>query len=164
MVRQLNEEGRKVGLQRNAKKTKVMRNRFADNSAVRLDQTTLEDTDEYVYLGRLTNMGNDLKLETIRRRRAAWAAYNTIKPAVSETKNQRLRTELFNSTVIPALCYGSETWTLTKAMETQLRNTQASIERDMVGYTLRRQQCEELHNSDIRSLSKVTDVLEYANH
>ncbi|KAL6725780.1 hypothetical protein Aduo_007810 [Ancylostoma duodenale] len=128
----LNEEGRKLGLQLNAKKTKVMRNIFADSSAVLLNQTTLEDTDEYVYLGRLINMGSDLKPEIIRRRRAPWAAYNTVKLAVSETKNQMLRAELLKSTVIPALCYGSETWTLTKAMETQLRTKQASIERDMV--------------------------------
>ncbi|KAL6727182.1 hypothetical protein Aduo_009079 [Ancylostoma duodenale] len=83
MARQLNEESRKLGLQLNAKRTKVMRNRFADTSAVWLDQTTLEDTDEYVYLERLINMGNDLKPEIIRRRRAAWAAYNTIKPAAT---------------------------------------------------------------------------------
>ncbi|EPB67914.1 hypothetical protein ANCCEY_12992 [Ancylostoma ceylanicum] len=89
MVRQLDEVGRKVGLQLNAKKTKVMRNRFADPSAVRLSQTTLEDTEEYVYLGRLINMTNDLKPEITRRKGAAWAAYNTIKPAVSEIKNQK---------------------------------------------------------------------------
>ncbi|KAL6731510.1 hypothetical protein Aduo_002365 [Ancylostoma duodenale] len=119
MVRQLNEEDRKTPPQ---------------SGSIRRRSKT-----EYIYLRRLINMGNDLKPEIIRRRRAAWAAYNTIKPAVSETNNQRLRAELFNSTVIPALCYGSETWTLTKAMETQLRTTQASIERDIVGYTLRRQ-------------------------
>ncbi|EPB70862.1 hypothetical protein ANCCEY_10035 [Ancylostoma ceylanicum] len=62
IVRQLDEVGKKVGLQLNAKKTKVMRNGFADPSAVRLGQTTLEDTDEYVYLGRSTN---DLKPEIL---------------------------------------------------------------------------------------------------
>ncbi|EPB75335.1 hypothetical protein ANCCEY_05549 [Ancylostoma ceylanicum] len=48
MINLLDEVCKKVGLQLNAKKTKVMRNRFADPSAVRLGQTTLEDTDEYV--------------------------------------------------------------------------------------------------------------------
>ncbi|EPB69226.1 hypothetical protein ANCCEY_11678 [Ancylostoma ceylanicum] len=48
MVRQLDEVGKKVGLQLNAKKTKVMRNRIADPSAVRLGQTTFEDTDDYL--------------------------------------------------------------------------------------------------------------------
>ncbi|EYC03648.1 hypothetical protein Y032_0092g2538 [Ancylostoma ceylanicum] len=71
MVRQLDEVGKEVGLQLNAKKTNVIRNRFADPSAVRLSQTTLEDIDEYVYLGRLINMTNDLKPEFIRRKRAA---------------------------------------------------------------------------------------------
>ncbi|EPB68293.1 hypothetical protein ANCCEY_12619 [Ancylostoma ceylanicum] len=88
MLRQLDEVGEKVGLQLN-EKTKVMRNRFADPSAVRLGQMTLEDTDEYVYLERLINLTNDLKPEIVRRKRAAWAAYNIIKPAVSEIKNQK---------------------------------------------------------------------------
>ncbi|EPB67967.1 reverse transcriptase [Ancylostoma ceylanicum] len=97
MVRQLEEVGKKVGLRLNAKKTKVMRNRFADPSAVRLGQTTHEVTDNYVYLGRLINMTDDLKPEIIRRKGGAWSAHNTIKPAVSEIKNQKLRAELFNS-------------------------------------------------------------------
>ncbi|KIH48589.1 hypothetical protein ANCDUO_21340 [Ancylostoma duodenale] len=71
MVRQINKKGKKVRLQLNAKKTKMIRNRFADLSAVRLDQTTLEDITEYAYLGRLINMGNHLKPKIFRRRRAA---------------------------------------------------------------------------------------------
>ncbi|KIH44942.1 hypothetical protein ANCDUO_25023, partial [Ancylostoma duodenale] len=56
-------------------------------------------------------------------------SFMAIKVAASEIKHKRLRTELLNSTVIPALCYGSETLTLMEAMETQLRTTQASISR-----------------------------------
>ncbi|EYC36176.1 hypothetical protein Y032_0926g3069 [Ancylostoma ceylanicum] len=87
--------------------------------------------------------------KTIRTRRPAWAAYNTVNLAVSEIKNQKLRAELFNSTAIPALCYESKTWTLTKAMEAQHKTTQASIERRSEG----------LHKLDIRSLSTVADAL-----
>ncbi|EPB77975.1 hypothetical protein ANCCEY_02961 [Ancylostoma ceylanicum] len=109
MIQQLNEEGKKAGLHLNIAKTKVMRNRFADPSPIRLGQAILENTDEYVYLGRLINMDNNLRPEIIRRKRAAWAAYNTIKPAVSQMKNSKLKAELFNTTVIPTLCYRSET-------------------------------------------------------
>ncbi|EYB85833.1 hypothetical protein Y032_0290g1548 [Ancylostoma ceylanicum] len=163
MIQQLNEEGKKAGLHLNIAKTKVMRNRFADPSPIRLGQAILENTDEYVYLGRLINMDNNLKPEIVRRKRAAWAAYNTIKPAVSQMKNSKLKAELFNTTVIPALCYGSETWALTKALEKQLKTTQLSIERHLVGFTLHRQRSQGLHNADIRRLSKVADALEYAN-
>ncbi|EYC43283.1 hypothetical protein Y032_0498g2532 [Ancylostoma ceylanicum] len=78
-------------------------------------------------------------------------------------KNSKLKAELFNTTVIPALCYGSETWALTKALEKQLKTTQLSIERHLVGFTLQRQRSQGLHNADIRRLSKVADALEYAN-
>ncbi|EPB65077.1 hypothetical protein ANCCEY_15861, partial [Ancylostoma ceylanicum] len=46
MIQQLNEEGKKAGLHLNIAKTKVMRNRFADPSPIRLGQAILENTDE----------------------------------------------------------------------------------------------------------------------
>lgn len=49
-----------------------------------------------------------LRQEIIRRKRAAWAAYNTIKSAVSHMKNLKIKAELFSITVISAHCYGPE--------------------------------------------------------
>ncbi|EYC07981.1 hypothetical protein Y032_0068g233 [Ancylostoma ceylanicum] len=97
-----------------------MRKGFPDPSALRLDETTLENTDEYIYLWRLINM-NYLKPKIIRRRRAAWAAYNTNEPAVPEITNRKMRDKLFNSTVVPALRCGIETWMLTESMEARLK-------------------------------------------
>ncbi|KAK6745728.1 hypothetical protein RB195_012071 [Necator americanus] len=39
----------------------------------------------------------------------AWGAYKSIEDEVKKTKNTRLRAHLFNSTVLPALTYASET-------------------------------------------------------
>ncbi|KIH54706.1 hypothetical protein ANCDUO_15145 [Ancylostoma duodenale] len=108
-------------------------------------------------------MANGSKPDIIRWRRAVWASYNTIKPVVFGFKNKKLRTELFDSTVIPTLCYGTETWTLTKIMEAQVKTTHSLTERyDWLHVAKTR--CEVLHYSNIRSFFKVTDTLKYANH
>ncbi|EYC21385.1 hypothetical protein Y032_0019g3788 [Ancylostoma ceylanicum] len=60
--------------------------------------------------------------------------------------------------MLPALCYTSELWALTKVAETQLRATQISIERRMLGLSLRQQKERHLHNSDVRAMSKVHDA------
>ncbi|KAE9413521.1 hypothetical protein Angca_006167, partial [Angiostrongylus cantonensis] len=44
--------------------------------------------------------------------RAAWGALKCIEGVVKRTKNTRLRAHLFDSTVLAALTYASETWSL----------------------------------------------------
>ncbi|KAK6729314.1 hypothetical protein RB195_006393 [Necator americanus] len=62
-------------------------------------------------------MMNDLTPELDRRRRAAWGAYRSIEDVVKKTRNTRLRAHLFNTTVLPALTYASETWAFRKQEE-----------------------------------------------
>ena len=64
--------------------------------------------------------------------------------------------------VLPALSYGCEAWTLTKAHENKINVIQAAIERRLVGLNLRCQRMLELHNRDIREMSGVRDMLQYA--
>ncbi|EYC31508.1 hypothetical protein Y032_0004g2192 [Ancylostoma ceylanicum] len=109
MLRRLHEEGSKAGFTSNKTKNKLMRSAFSSQQPVLLQGVPLEDVSEYVYLGRLLNMENDIKAKIARRGRAGWAAYNSIKSVLEDTKDQKLRADLFNSTVLPALCYASET-------------------------------------------------------
>ncbi|EYC04151.1 hypothetical protein Y032_0089g2248 [Ancylostoma ceylanicum] len=163
MLRWLDEEGSKAGLTINTTKTKVMRSALSSLQPVLLQGGPLEDVSEYVYLGRLLNMENDIKREIARRGRAGWAAYNSVISVLEDTKDQKLREDLFNSTVPPALCYASETWALTKVAETQLRATQISIERRMLELSLRQQKERHLHNSDVRAMSKVHSAVLHAD-
>ncbi|XGW03556.1 hypothetical protein V3C99_015048 [Haemonchus contortus] len=95
----------------------------------------------------------------MRRKKAGWAAYNSISNVIEHTRDDELRATLFNSTVLPALSYASETWSLTKNLENQLRRMQMSLERWMVGITLHQQRLNRLHNENIRSLSNVRDII-----
>ncbi|XGW34761.1 hypothetical protein V3C99_018633 [Haemonchus contortus] len=104
-------------------------------------------------------MKNDLKSGLMRRKKAGWPAYNSIRNVIEHTRNDELRATLFNSTVLPVLSYASETWSLTKNLENQLRRMQISLEHRMVGITLHQQRLFRLHNEDIRSLSRVCNII-----
>nr|CDJ93420.1 RNA-directed DNA polymerase (reverse transcriptase) domain containing protein [Haemonchus contortus] len=159
MLHRLDEEGSHCGLTINTSKTKVMLNQFSGDTPVLLKGGAIEDVDEYVYFGSQFNMRNDLTGELARRRKAGWAAFNSIRSVLEDTRDCKLRADLFNSTVLPALSCAGETWALTKSIERHLMSTQASIERRLLGLTLSRQRELKLHNSDIRAMSKVKDVL-----
>ena len=79
-----------------------------------------------VYLCRVLTMSNDLP-ELQRRRKAGWAGFGTIRTVTDATNDSRLKSELFNSTVLPALTYASETWALAKAHENKIKTIQAAL-------------------------------------
>ncbi|VDL83277.1 unnamed protein product [Nippostrongylus brasiliensis] len=88
---------------------------------VTINGVALQRVDSYVYLGRELTMENDLAAEIARRRRAAWALFSSIR----EVKGASLRASIFNTSVLPAMCYATETWpdnkSVTKAMSTTHR-------------------------------------------
>ncbi|KDR02408.1 Putative uncharacterized transposon-derived protein F52C9.6 [Zootermopsis nevadensis] len=106
----------------NIRKTKTMRNRFAAAAPVAVGAFQLEDVKEYVYLGLLITAQNELKPGLARRRRAGRAAFGSIRSVIDATRDVELRAELFDSTVLPALCYCAETWSLTKALRSNFES------------------------------------------
>ncbi|KAK6726501.1 hypothetical protein RB195_004682 [Necator americanus] len=106
MLNELNEAGLRI----NRKKTQFMKNAHCEDGGVQLEGSQIVETPSYVYLGRSMNMENDLKEELNRRMRAAWAAFAAVKEATDQLTDQDLRAHLFDSTVLPALCYAAETW------------------------------------------------------
>ncbi|KAE9421507.1 hypothetical protein Angca_004780, partial [Angiostrongylus cantonensis] len=72
-----------------------------------------------------------------------WGAFKGIEDVVKRTKNTRLRAHLFDSTVLPALTYASETWTMLGVYRfTQVRDG--------------------IRSSDLRQRSKIKDAVLYA--
>ncbi|VDL78507.1 unnamed protein product [Nippostrongylus brasiliensis] len=60
-------------------------------------------------LGRELNMENDVAPEIARRRRAAWAAFSSIREITDQVKYAGLRASIFNASVLQAMCYATET-------------------------------------------------------
>ncbi|KAE9419934.1 hypothetical protein Angca_002365, partial [Angiostrongylus cantonensis] len=80
--------------------------------------------------------------------RAAWGAFKRIEDVLRRTKNTRLRAHLFDSTVLPALTFASETWSL--------------LERTMLGVSHFTQVGDAIQSSDLRQRSKIKDAVLYA--
>ncbi|EYC25257.1 hypothetical protein Y032_0012g1787 [Ancylostoma ceylanicum] len=152
----------KIGLQLNLTKTMFMRNGWVPDAPFSLNGTTISECSSYVYLGREVNMMNDLAPELGRRKRAAWGAYKSIEDVVKKTKNIRLRAHLFNTTVLPALTYASETWALRKQDENAVSVIERSIERVMLGMTRLTQVRAGIRSSTLRQQSKIRDAAVYA--
>ena len=139
-----------------------MRNGLVPDAPFTLNGTNITECSSYVYLGREINMMNDLAPELSRRKRAAWGAYKNIEGVVKKTKNIRLRAHLFDSAVLPALTYASETWTLRRQDEHAVSVIQRAVERTMLGVTLYTQVQRGIRSAELRQRSKIRDAAVFA--
>ncbi|KAE9420441.1 hypothetical protein Angca_007362, partial [Angiostrongylus cantonensis] len=94
--------------------------------------------------------------------RAAWGAFKSIEDVVKRTKNTRLGAHLFDSTVLPALTYASETWSLRKQDERSLSVIERSVERTMLGVSRFAQVRDGIRSSDLCERSKMKDAVLHA--
>ncbi|KAE9421584.1 hypothetical protein Angca_004726, partial [Angiostrongylus cantonensis] len=74
----------------------------------------------------------------------------------------RPRSHLFDSTVLPALTYASETWSLRKQDERSLNVIERAVERTMLGVSRFTQVRDGIRSSDLRQRSKIKDAVLYA--
>ncbi|KAK6738990.1 hypothetical protein RB195_020837 [Necator americanus] len=163
MLNELNEAGKRIGLRINRKKTQFMKNAHCEDGGVQLEGSQIVETPSYVYLGRSMNMENDLKEELNRRMRAAWAAFAAVREATDQLTDHDLRAHLFDSTVLPALCYAAETWADTAATSRKLLITHRALERCLLKFNRRTQHLAGLRSSDLRGMSRLRDPAEYVS-
>ncbi|KAE9414452.1 hypothetical protein Angca_006164, partial [Angiostrongylus cantonensis] len=81
---------------------------------------------------------------------------------VKRTKNTRLRGHLSYSTVLPALTYASETWSLRKQDERSLSVIERAVERTMLGVFRFTQVRDGIQSSDLHQRSKIKGAVLYA--
>uniref|UniRef100_A0A0K0DGL0 Reverse transcriptase domain-containing protein n=1 Tax=Angiostrongylus cantonensis TaxID=6313 RepID=A0A0K0DGL0_ANGCA len=151
-----------IGLRLNLKKTMFMKNGLVSFAPFTLNGANTSKCSSYVYLSREINMMNDLAPELSRRKRAAWRAFKSIEDVVKRTENARLRAHPFDSTVLPALTYASETWSLRKQYERSLSVIKSSVERTMLGVSRFTQIRDGIRSSDLHQRSKILDAVLYA--
>ncbi|KAL1449486.1 hypothetical protein WDU94_001989 [Cyamophila willieti] len=70
--------------------------------------------------------------------------------------DMKYKSDLFNTHILPALTYASETWSTTKQEEEGLQVIQRAIERRMCNISLK----DHITNTEIRERTKVKDVVE----
>ncbi|KAE9417602.1 hypothetical protein Angca_003652, partial [Angiostrongylus cantonensis] len=94
--------------------------------------------------------------------RAAWGACKSNEDVVKKTNNTRLCAHLFDLTVLPALTYASETWSLRKQDERSLSFIECAVERTMLGVFRFTQVRYGIRSSGLRQRSKIKDAVLYA--
>ena len=156
-LQQLADDSKNVGLEINLKKTKWMRNMQCAQGSITVNETEIEEVTEYVYLGQQVQSNNVSSGEWTRRRQAAWIAFNKNRTVLTDTKlPMEIRANLFNTTVLPAMLYASETWSTTKSEEKKLAVTQRAMERRMCGVSIK----DKISNKELRQRSGLRDVVD----
>ncbi|KAK6761053.1 hypothetical protein RB195_022209 [Necator americanus] len=167
MLNELNEAEKRIGLRISRKKTQFMKNAYCEDGGVQLEGSQIVEGSSFAYLEPSMNMENDLKEERNRRMRAAWAAFAPVREGTDQLKDRDLRAHLFDLTVLPALCYATETWADTAATFRKLLTTHRPLERCLLKFNRRTQHLAGIRNSDLRGMSCLCDPTEYiskANH
>ncbi len=72
-----------------------------------------------------------------------------------------LRAHMFDTTVLPALCYAAETWADTVTTSKKLRTTHRALERCLLKHNRQTQHRAGLRSSDLRRMSRLRDPAEY---
>ncbi|KAK6764609.1 hypothetical protein RB195_024799 [Necator americanus] len=163
MHNELNEAGRKIGLRINRKKMQFIKNAYCEDGGVQLEGSQIVETPSYVYFGRSMNMKNDLKEELNRRMRAAWAAFAAVREATDQVTDQDLRAHLFDSTVLPALCYAAVTWADTAATSRKLLTTRRALEKCLPKFNHRTQRLAGLRSSELLTMFRLRNPAEYVS-
>ena len=111
----------KVGLKINEQKTQVLRKNARTDESIHVNGKTLEDVQEFNYLGsKITTDGNCMK-EINSRISKAGQAFGMLRN-IWKTNNLKLQTKIkiFKSNVLSVLLYGSECWKTTTTIEHKL--------------------------------------------
>lgn len=155
MLMELESASRKVGLNINISKTKLMTN-LVISEDLRVNNLNIEQVYSYKYLGHELRLGRDNQTcEMGRRIGLAWAAFGRLNYILKSDIPMCLKRKVFNQCVLPVLTYGAETLTLTKQTANKIRVAQRGMERSMLGLSLR----DRVQNKEVRRRSGVTDAI-----
>lgn len=157
MIETLHLASVKVGLQMNLTKTMAMTNR--GRRVITINGEPLEYTDKYIYLGKQISFdrkSNELEVE--RRVQQTWNKYWSLKEIFKSNLPITIKTKVMNSSLLPYLTYGCQTWKFTSKLKNKITTCQRGLERSM----LKINKLLKIRHTKIRSITKATNALNYA--
>ena len=115
-VDRLNKHSKAIGMKTSIKKTKLMRYNAKDQTPV---------SNSFTYLGAIVNKTGGAEQDITARVGKARSLFNKLTKVWKRSQySMRTKTRIFNSNVLTALLYGSETWRMTKRDEDKLDSFQ----------------------------------------
>ena len=136
MAEELMVASEEYGLSINLAKTKVLTN-ISNLGEIKLGDTKIEKVQEYRYLGQIISFDNKIEKELKVRRNNAWKAFWAQKHILKSNLKLKTKIRIFESTVIPVLLYGAQTWALTDKQLKKLQVTQNLMVRSLLGVKLK---------------------------
>ena len=124
------------GLSINLTKTKVFTN-ISNLGEIKLGNSKIEKVQEYRYLGQIISFKNKTEKELKVRRGNAWKVFWAQKHLLKSNLKLKTKMRIFESTVIPILLHGTQTWALTDKQLKKLQVTQNSMVKSMLGVKLK---------------------------
>lgn len=115
-------EARKIGLEINNKKTKIMKINTPREMGIKIKENEIEEVKEFTYLGSIINIegGTEADIEArIGKAQNAFRNLNKIWSSKELTLSTKLR--IFNTNVKSILLYGAETWKVNRKDTTKLQ-------------------------------------------
>lgn len=135
LMNRIVECGQEYGLTMNIKKTKFMRisKTQRNNENLTINGTSVEQVEQYTYLGTMINSTNDYSKEIKTRIEKARANFNKLRRVLC-TRDLKLdlRVRLARCYVFSTLLYGMETWTLNAATIKRLESFELWVYRRML--------------------------------
>ena len=106
-------------------------------------------------------MENSTKQEVSIRIKAGWSVFGKYREIFLDRHlPMSLKRKVFNQCVLPAVTYGCQTWSLTKALVKKLETSQRAMERRMLNVKLK----DRIRNTSIRQRTRLTDIVQYVNN
>ena len=156
----VNEESLKIGLKIHKGKTKLMTN-IDTTDNIQMNGTEIETVTNYKHLGQTIAMENSTKREVSIRIKAGWSVFGKYREIFLDRHlPMSLERKVFNQFVLPAMTYGCQTWSLTKALVKKLETSQRAMERRMLNVKLKDRIC----NTVIRQSIGVKDTVQYVTN
>ncbi|GFR67303.1 endonuclease-reverse transcriptase [Elysia marginata] len=117
-TKDLCETASKIGLKVKIRKTQALR---TNTNSITLEEKSLEEVQEFIYLGSKITADGDCIGEIIARISKASQAFAFLRP-IWKTQNINTHTKIrtFHSNVLSVLLYGAECWKMTKSLEKRL--------------------------------------------
>lgn len=121
-IEDLHQEGQKVGLKINIKKTKEIRLNSTNNTPLTINNETIERVDKFQYLGSIVNQQGGSDEDVDERIKKARGAFAQLMP-IWRCKDLRTKTKLriFETNVKSVLLYGCQTWRVTKIISKKIQ-------------------------------------------
>lgn len=150
MLQTLNKESNKVVLQMNSNKTKVTTN--GREIPIYVNEEQIEYVNKYVYLGKLLSFNvNSNEEEVDRRINITWKKYWSQKEILKGNYNYKLKKIVMDTSLLPCLTYGSQTWVFTNTIKNKITTKKLKI-----------RWIHKIRNSFIRSKTKLTVALQHS--